>query len=95
MKRIELYRILREEGLLNLVISAGCLRPEIVEKLLWLDFYEQAYAAGNKRARSATIARFVLDEARFDWWKFHLNQEIVEKDYVAIFSHRTEIFYNH
>ncbi len=92
MKKIDLYRLLRAEGLLNLVISAGCLRPEIVEKLIWFDFYDQLCRAGNKRARSATISRFGLDEARFDWWRFQLHQEIMEKDYVAIFTHSTQIF---
>ncbi len=87
MKRIELYRLLRKQGLLNFVISDGFLRPEIVEKMMWYDYYEQQRASGNKQARRATIDHFRLDEARFDWWRTRLNQELVEKDYVAIFSH--------
>ncbi len=90
MRVIDYLRHLREIGELNTIISIGQLtstmlsiKPKILERMEWYDFYEKELQRGNKQAWSETILRFKdCYRNELSRSKTFFEQEMVETDWI-------------
>ncbi len=91
MKVIDYLRQLRESGELNNIISIGQLtptmisiKPEILERMEWWDYYENEKQKGNSHAWSRTIRHFRdCNDKKLTRCSTFFNAELREKDWAS------------